>query len=200
MSERSFRGKDAQPRERGVISSGRPRPAEPVACFADQVGELAEALHHATSRPELFDAFASGVADALGADFVQLLEYYPEERCFVLQAGRGFSKRPYAEMRVPAGLRSQAGRAMLDPAGSPVTLGDFSNPHEWADGDLSRECGARSGIVVKIATSTRDFGTLGVFFRSTRRFSLQEECFLMCAAGLLGSGAERLECEKAATA
>lgn len=166
----------------------------------ERVGRLAEASHHSLSCSGLFETFAANVADALTADLVLLLEYLPEESCFVVQAGRGFPDRLYGRERVPTGLLSQAGRAMLDPAGSPVALGDFSAPHEWADDGLLREHGARSGIVVKISTGARDFGTLGVFYRSARRFPSEEEGFLARAANLLGSGIGRLECGEAAVA
>lgn len=161
---------------------------------------LAEVSHHCSSIGELLREFAERVGEALTADFVQLLQYSPEEDALLLRSGHGFPHSLYDRARVPTGLLSQAGRAMIDPAGSTVALEDFSRPHEWADDHLVREHGARSGIVVKIATYARDFGTLGAFYRNARRFPSEEEAFLIRAARLLGSGIERLECGEAAIA
>lgn len=168
--------------------------------FDDRTSGLAEASHHAVSRAALFGAFAAGVANALSAELVQLLEYLPGEGRFVLRAGRGFPEDARDRTRVPAGLLSQAGRALLDPMGRPVELQDFSRPHEWADDELVSAHGARSGVVVKVKAGARDFGALGVFCRTPRPFSPEEVRFLLRAAALLGAGVERLDQEKAAIA
>jgi GAF domain-containing protein len=94
---------------------------------------------------------------------------------------------------VPAGLLSQAGRAMLDPTGRVVELEDVSNPHDWTDDELVIGHGARSGIAVKVEVAGREFGVLGAFYRDTRVFSPDEGRFLSYAAALLGAGVERLE-------
>lgn len=168
--------------------------------FEDRMCELAEASHRASSRAGLFGAFAAGVANAMSADLAQVLEYAPGEGRFVLRAGRGFPEDLYDRARVPAGLLSQAGRALLDPVGRPVELADFSRPHEWADDELLSGHGARSGIAVKIEAGGQGFGALGVFYRDPRPFSPEEGRFLSRTAALLGAGIERLAYEEEAIA
>lgn len=180
-----------------AADDARRRPAE---CFDGQVGVLAEASHYASRESELLGVFASGVAAPLRADLVQILEYVAGEACFVLRAGHGFPEELYDRERVPAGLLSQAGRALLDPRGRAVTLADFSVSHDWADDDLMREHGARSGVVHKVATDAKAFGALGVFWRVPHELSEEESRFLERAAGLLSAGIARLDRRAAAAA
>lgn len=164
-------------------------------CFMRWIGELAVASSEARSWDELFGSFADGVAEAASADFVQLLEYVAEEELFILRAGPGLHgdfHEGSGWVRVPSGLLSQAGRAMLDPEGLPVALEDFSSPHDWADDDLLRGHGARSGISVKVEGGVGDFGAIGAFYAVPRCFTSEERGFLALAAALLGSGVKRL--------
>jgi GAF domain-containing protein len=195
------RASDAE--NRNVPGIGRAgnvsRAKEPAALF-DDMGDLAAVSHQASSRSELFRAFAAGLAGALSADLTQVLETVPEEGGFVLRAGWGFSEGLYGRARVPGGLLSQAGRALLDPLGCPVELADFSLPHEWADDELLAEHGARSGISARVRTGALDFGVIGAFYRAPRMFSPEDGRFLLRAATLLGEGIERLGHEAEAIA
>lgn len=176
------------------------RPGRSAGDVDGRVGGLAEVSHHARSRTELFGTFVAEVAGRLLADLVQILEYVPREAAFVLRAGHGFSENLYGRARVPAGLLSQAGRALLDPAARPVSLCDFSAPHDWADDELVAGHGARSGLTVKVGNTAADFGVLGVFYRSPRGFTEEDLHFLAYAATMLGAGLERLGQEQDAIA
>ena len=171
-----------------------------AAGLREQLGALAEISHHSPGLPELLAAFADIVTRALRADLAQILEYDEAERSFVLRAGQGFPKELYDEARVPAGLLSQAGRALLDPGGRPVSLEDFSRHHDYADDALVTERGARSGVAVKVCAGGRDLGALAIYYRAPRGFPGDEVEFLSRAAGLLASGIVRLEREEEATA
>ncbi|MGF1473896.1 MAG: GAF domain-containing protein [Rubrobacteraceae bacterium] len=118
----------------------------------------------------------------------------------MLRAGRGFPQEIYGQARVPGGLLSQAGRAVLDPYGRPVVIDDFSKPHDWADEDLSVAHGARSGIAVKIQTDALDYGALCVFSAHPREYLPEEVDFMHQAATLLGGGLDRLQKHEAAVA
>jgi GAF domain-containing protein len=168
--------------------------------FNEQVGVLAQASHYAPNHPELFDAFADGVASALHADLLLILEHERLEGRFLLCSGRGFPEELYGKTHVPDGLLSQAGRALLDPAGQPVELDDFSIPHDWADDWLVTEHGGRGGVAVKVAAAGRAFGVLEVFYRAPRQLLREQIAFLDQAAGLLAAGLLRLEREEAAIA
>lgn len=179
-------------RERQAVSQTGMEETHPVR-FGENVAVLAEVSHHCASIGDLLREFAERVGEALAADFVQLLEYAPEEDALLLRSGHGFPDSLYGRARVSAGLLSQAGRAMLDPTGSAVKLEDFSRPHEWADDHLVREHGARSGIAVKATAGGRDFGVLAVYYRTPREFLAEEETFLVRVGRLLGDGVKRLE-------
>lgn len=157
--------------------------------------ELALLSSRACSLDDLFGALADGVAEAASADFVQLLEYVAEEDLFILRAGHGFhgaSQEGDGRVRIPSGLLSQAGRAMLDPEGLPVEIEDFSTPHDWADDAMLRGHGARSGVAVKVESEAGDFGAIGAFYAAPRCFTSEERDFLALAASLLGAGVRRL--------
>jgi DNA-binding CsgD family transcriptional regulator len=181
-------------------TSGEFQKTESVRCVDARLGALISASHRATFRAELFQVFAAGVASGLSADLTQVLEYEPDRGDLLLRAGHGFCNELYDRVRVPSGLLSQAGRALLDPMGQPVELRDFSGPHDWTDDELLREHGARSGIVVKVRSGPRDFGTLGVFYLVPKSFVPEEVRFLALAATLLGSELERLRNEREAIA
>jgi GAF domain-containing protein len=173
-------------------TSGLRTGSETVRSVDGHLGELIIASHRVRSRSELFRVFTSGVADGLAADLTQILEYASGRGDFILRAGHGFRDELLDQARVPCGLLSQAGRAMLDPEGQPVELTDFSRSHEWSDDELLKEHGAKSGVVVKIESGERDFGTLGAFYSVPRSFEPEEVRFLTCAASLLGLEIERL--------
>jgi GAF domain-containing protein len=167
-----------------------------VRSMDDCLGELISASCRIRSRTELFREFAAGVACGLSADLTQALEYDADGSDLVLRAGHGFREDLHEQVRVPSGLLSQAGRALLDPMGRPVELEDFSKAHDWADDALLLEHGAKSGIVVKITSGARDFGTLGAFYLLPRSFASEEIRFLVRATSLLGSELERLALER----
>lgn len=169
-------------------------------CFEELLGALAQASHHAPNRPDLYKAFSDMVASALDADLSLVLEYEPHEDRFLLHTGRGLPEDLYGKAHVPAGLLSQAGRALLDPTGQPVELHDFSDPHDWADDPLVTRHGGRGGIAAKVAAAGRAFGVLEVFYREPRSLLREQVAFLGQAAGLLAAGLLRLEREEAATA
>lgn len=168
--------------------------------FHENLAVLAEASHAAPGRADLSETFAGALAEALSADLVLILECYPEDGSFVLRAGRGFPEEIYGRARVPGGLLSQAGRAMLDPQGQPVVLEDFSKPHDWADEQLIVAHGARSGIAVKVRKGLQDYGALCVFSTKPREYDPEEVDFLRRAAAFLGGGLERLQRHEAAVA
>jgi DNA-binding NarL/FixJ family response regulator len=166
----------------------------------EQLGVLAEASHHSPELTELFSVFAGAVAETLRADLAQILEYDEAGRSFVLRAGWGLPEELYGGARVPAGLLSQAGRALLDPWSRPVVLENRSLHHDYADDPLAVERGARSGIAVKVSYCGRDLGALVAYYRTPRAFCDDEIRFLSRAAGLLASGIVRLEREEEGTA
>lgn len=174
------------------------RESESVRRMGGRLKALISISHHARSQAELFRAFSAEVACGLSADLTQLLEYVPDRGNLVLRAGHGFQggfNEGDGRATVPAGLLSQAGRAMLDPEGLPVALEDFSSPHDWADDALLRGRGARSGIAVKVGKVGGEpggFGAIGAFYAAPRHFTSEEKDFLALAAALLGSGIERL--------
>ena len=168
------------------------------ATLKDQLGELAVTSHRAPSQAQLFAAFADGIAQALGADVIEVLEYFGAEGAFLLRCGRGLPEDLNDRARVPGGLLSQAGRAFLDPLGHVVELEDLSNPHDWVDSELLLNHGARSGIAVRVEEGDRHFGVLGAFYATPRAFTSEERWFIADAAGLLGAGLSRLRREKEA--
>ncbi|MDP9474274.1 MAG: GAF domain-containing protein [Actinomycetota bacterium] len=171
-----------------------------VPCFDQQVRALAQASHHAPDRSELFDVCAATLAAALGADLVLILEYEAPEGRLALRNGRGLPEELYGRTYIPAGLLSQAGRALLDPSGRPVALEDFSRPHDWTDDPFVTGHGARSGGAVRVGAAGRTFGVLEAFYRKPRPLPREEVEFLAQAAGLLAAGLLRLECGEAAIA
>lgn len=163
----------------------------------DHISELAVASHEA-SRSQLFEIFTDGIARALGADFVEMLEYLGAEGAFVLKCGRGLPDDLEDRARVPGGLLSQAGRAFLDPTGHIVELEDVSHPHDWVDSELLLEHGVKSGVAIRVEEGDRPFGVLGAFYSAPREFSSEERHFLDQTAGLLGAGLQRLRREREA--
>ena len=176
------------------------QPERKLDLFGEQLGILAEASHFAPCPAALFDTFVHSVAKVLSADLVQILQCIPHEAFFMLRSGRGFDEDLNDHARVPGGLLSQAGRALLDPQGRPVVLEDFSRPHDWADDELILRYGAKSGVSVKIGNDTEDFGALGVFHRTPRAFPPEEVSFVAQAAALLAGGIGRIRRQETAVA
>ena len=170
-----------------------------ITSLKKQLSDLAVASHEATSTPILYEACASALTQALGADFAEVLEYLDGEGAFVLRSARGFAEEVTDLERVPSGLLSQAGRAFLDPLGHTVEFEDVSRPREWmvASDPLVRR-GARSGIAIRVEEDGRPFGVIGAFYAAPRTFSSEEREFLSQAARLLGAGLRRLCSEREA--
>ena len=155
--------------------------------------QLAEISRSTACPHELLNACAGGLADALSADLVEVLELITDDGDFLLRSGWGFPENLYGRQRVPGALSSQAGRAMIDPRGEPVVLEDFSRAHDWVDDELVLHHNAKSGMAVKVQQGDRDFGALGVFYRAPRNIEPDAVEFLLGAAALLAAGLERLE-------
>ncbi len=84
------------------------------ASLKDRLGDLAITSHEAPSQRRLFETFADRIAQVLGAEFVEVLEYLKGEEAFAVRCARGLPEEFNDRVRVPGGLLSQAGRAFLE--------------------------------------------------------------------------------------
>lgn len=153
-----------------------------------RLNELA-ALLHTTPLGAALPRFTGGLASALAADFVQVLEYLPDEEHLLMVAGAGFADPLVGRERVPGSLHSQAGYTMLKR--EPVVVADYSRENRFGRPGPVGESGLASGVTVPIPPEGTIYGVLGIYTTKPRIFEDAEISFLTRAASYLAAAVQR---------
>lgn len=141
----------------------------------------------------LMGAAAAALAETLGADSAEVLEYLPARDAFVSRAGIG--TQPYGPaVAVLGGPRSQV-RLALTSTG-PVIVSDWTTASDFAEASLVSAQGLSSAITVRIPGPAAPYGVISVQSGEIGRFSNDDGAFLQGVANILAAAITRSEGEQ----
>lgn len=137
----------------------------------------------------LMNELAVAVSEALGVEFVKVLELIDGGERFLLRAGTGWHDGLIGNLIITAGVSSQAGYALLNKG--PVIVNDLRSEKRFEDPEMLMDHGVVSGMSVILETSQGPYGVLGAHTRTQRVFTDDDIYFLQAAANILGEAIER---------
>lgn len=138
---------------------------------------------------KVLDAAVTCCAQSLGAEYSKILEYQPDENCFVMCAGYGWGPEYIGARFVGSDFDSAAGYALH--TGEPVMTRDLETETRFGSPALLRKFAIRSAINVLIRVEGRDYGILEVDSPEVDAFEEDDKHFLTSFANYLAAAIER---------
>src|SRR5918998_2235006 len=139
---------------------------------------------------------AAHAAAALRVERAKVLDHRPDTDDLLVRAGVGWQPGVVGHARLPAGMASPPGRALL--TGSAVAVEDVRMDENFEWSGLLRQHGVVSLLNVPVRLpGGAAWGVLEADAEAPRRFRREHRHFLLSLAGLLGAAIRRLEVEAA---
>ena len=158
---------------------------------AAQQAAVARMGEHALQGASLTDlmqeAMGAGV-DLLGLEIGAVVELMPSEDAVAFRALHGLPGVGLDD-RVPAGLGSQSGYALL--SGRPAVVTDWATERRFERSRVLAELDTCSGLTVVIEGRRGPFGALGLHSLAPRAFKPGDVDFVQALANVLGDVVER---------
>jgi diguanylate cyclase (GGDEF)-like protein/PAS domain S-box-containing protein len=152
------------------------------------VARLGEHALEGASLADLMHESVSAGIELLGVDVGAVVELLPAEDAVTFRAVHGLpGVRPGD--RVPAGLGSQSGYALL--SGKPAVVTDWESERRFERSAVLNARGTRSGLTVVIEGRRDPFGALGFHSLTLRHFEQGDVDFVQALANVLGDVVER---------
>ena len=142
-----------------------------------------------TDIDELLHQAAVEAARSLDVSFVKVLQYLPDEKCFLVRAGVGWGEGVVGAARIGADIESPAGYALQ--TGNPVISNELHMEERFRIPQLLREHGVKSAANVIIKARENIFGVLEADSREPRTFGEDDLKFLQGYATLLAFAIEQ---------
>jgi two-component system, LuxR family, sensor kinase FixL len=161
----------------------------------EAVAEIGERALQDPTLSTLLDAVCDTVVRTLDVEFCKILELEPDGKTLLLRAGVGWKEGLVGHATVEAGLRSQAGYALV--IDSPVIVEDLSSETHFTPPPLLVDHGVMSGMSVIIPGREQPFGVLGAHTSRRRTFRNEDIHFLESVAHILSEAIERSRSELA---
>ena len=151
--------------------------------FADTLASLEQLTATGAGKQPVFDETVRAVARTLDVPLCKILVLSDDRSELLVRSGVGWEPDVVGKARVPAGLESQPGYALLRQ--EPVTFDDLSHTRRFTAASLARRHGIISSACVPIILADGAFGVLCVHDVKERRFSRDEMLFLRRVVGWL---------------
>jgi len=149
------------------------------------VAELGQMALTGIDDRALLETAVSRVADALGVEYVKVLELMPDGRSLLLRAGVGWHPGLVGSALVDADIHSQAGYTLL--LSGPVIVEDLRTEKRFSGPPLLSDHGVVSGMSVVIGGTDRPFGVLGAHTADKHLFTEDDVHFLQGVAHVLAA-------------
>lgn len=137
----------------------------------------------------LLETAARLAAEGMNGSFSKVLEYRPEDGCFLLRAGMGWRAGSVGTARIGSDLESPAGFAFR--SGRPVISNHLAGESRFRTPALMAEHGIRRAVNVVIRGEAEPFGVLEVDSRDDGDFTARDVNFLQALANTLGLALDR---------
>jgi two-component sensor histidine kinase len=138
---------------------------------------------------ELLHQAAAEAARSLDVSYVKVLQYLPDEKCFLVREGVGWGEGVVGTARIGADIESPAGYALQ--TGRPVISNELHKEERFRVPQLLREHGVKSAANVIIKAKNNIFGVLEADSREPRTFAEDDLKFLQGYATLLAFAIEQ---------
>jgi PAS domain S-box-containing protein len=183
----------------GFDITERKRTEEILRKRARQQHAVAELGKVALREPDLqrvFDHATLAVAETLEIEFCKLLEILPGEEGLLLRSGVGWKPGLVGQLRIAAGIESQAGYALLSE--HPVVVADLREEERFHDKNLLLDHGVVSGMTCLITgAEAAPWGVIGAHATRKVEFSEDDLSFLAAVANTLSDAILRHRAEEA---
>ena len=158
------------------------------------LSELGVMALQRTTFDELLQRATHIAAEGLDAELCKILEFLPDENCFLLRAGVGWDPGLIGVARIGADLASPSGYALQ--TGKPVISNHLEHEERFRTPDLLKAHGVRRAINVILQGEGKPYGVLEVDSRNPGEFSDHDITFLQGAANILGMAIERQRADR----
>ena len=138
---------------------------------------------------ELLHQAAVEAARSLDVSYVKVLQYLPDEKCFLVRQGVGWGEGVVGAARIAADIESPAGYALQ--TGRPVISNELHKEERFRIPQLLREHDVKSAANVIIKARENIFGVLEADSREPRTFGEDDLKFLQGYATLLAFAIEQ---------
>ena len=138
---------------------------------------------------ELLHQAAVEAARSLEVSYVKVLQYLPDEKCFLVRQGVGWGEGVVGAARIAADIESPAGYALQ--TGRPVISNELHKEERFRIPQLLREHDVKSAANVIIKARENIFGVLEADSREPRTFGEGDLKFLQGYATLLAFAIEQ---------
>ncbi len=152
------------------------------------VARLGEHALQGASLADLMQEAVSAGVDLLGVEIGAVVELVPSEDAVAFRAIHGLTGVRVND-RVPAGLGSQSGYALL--SGRPAVVADWATERRFERSQVLSDLGTTSGLTVVIEGRRGPFGALGFHSVGPRVFKSGDVDFVQALANVLGDVVER---------
>jgi diguanylate cyclase (GGDEF)-like protein/PAS domain S-box-containing protein len=152
------------------------------------VARLGEHALRGASLADLMQEAVSAGVELLGLEIGAVVELVPAEEVVAFRALHGLPGVRVND-RVPAGLGSQSGFALL--SGQPAVVTDWAQERRFERSDVLEGLGTTSGLTVVIEGRRGPFGALGFHSKAPRVFKQGDVDFVQALANVLGDVVER---------
>ena len=142
-----------------------------------------------TDLDELLHQAAVEAARSLDVSYVKVLQYLPDEKCFLVRQGVGWGEGVVGAARIAADIESPAGYALQ--TGRPVISNELHKEERFRIPQLLREHDVKSAANVIIKARENIFGVLEADSREPRTFGEDDLKFLQGYATLLAFAIEQ---------
>jgi diguanylate cyclase (GGDEF)-like protein/PAS domain S-box-containing protein len=152
------------------------------------VARLGEHALQGASLADLMQEAVSGGVELLSLEIGAVVELVPSEEAVAFRALHGLPGVRVND-RVPAGLGSQSGYALL--SGRPAVVTDWATERRFERSRVLDDLGTTSGLTVVIEGRRGPFGALGFHSHAPRVFKQGDVDFVQALANVLGDVVER---------
>ena len=157
------------------------------------VAELGQKALASQDLQALMDDAARKVAQMLGVDYCQVLEYDAHTQTLLMRAGVGWKDGSVGSARDAIGEASQAGFTLQ--MTEPVIVQDWRNETRFQAPQLLGEHRVISGMSIVIPGDPHPFGVFAVHTKSQRDFTKKDVNFLRNVVNILAASIERQKIE-----
>jgi diguanylate cyclase (GGDEF)-like protein/PAS domain S-box-containing protein len=152
------------------------------------VARLGEHALRGASLADLMQEAVSAGVELLALEIGAVVELVPSDEVVAFRALHGLSGVRIND-RVPAGLSSQSGYALL--SGQPAVVTDWAQERRFERSQVLEGLGTTSGLTVVIDGRRGPFGALGFHSKAPRVFKQGDVDFVQALANVLGDVVER---------
>ena len=161
-----------------------------VADYQSAIASLGNTALLSNDLDNLMQTAVEIIADTLKVEYCSFLELQPNQAAFVIKAGIGWQDEWLGVAKISSSPRWMSGYTLK--VSQPVISEDLLVETRFSPPPFLHNTGMVCGATVKVG----NFGVIGIYSSTIRKFSPAEINFLQTAANVLGTAIERTKSQK----